>query len=588
MDGTFIDVVIKKLQWLFDHPEVTWSGSGIYALSLAGSAALAVASWCFWRKKKFPPSSEEHLRQPLPAQNITNQFNSDGGEQNIAQGDHATGKLVNNHGPVISTSGNQSPAIQGRDVTVNYNNLPPDWMQYAEEFGVTKAAIASFFKILEQEKVQPGDLDSKLREIAFRYKELLLRFEAVTSDDPQVQALKEQAKQAIEKGEYDRADALLNQAKERDRAAVATLKASLAEQQAALEKRQLSEVQSCVSQANLQRLQYRYEKSAQYYQEAAAALPEGYEGERAEYFHAAGHDLDNIARYGQAMFLYEQSLSMHREIGNRKGEAESLNNIGGIYWAQGNYKKALYHLEQSLPIRRDVRDKKGEGVTLNNIALLYDAKGNYAKALKYFEQSLSLAREINDKEVEGATLNNIGEIYRQQGNHAAALQYYEHALVISREIKNKHLESRTLNNMGLVYKAQDKLDAALEQYKQSLAIKQQIGDRQGEVATLNNIATIYKTKGNYAAALKQCEQALAIAKEIGAKAEEASGKWNIGLLYKKQGELAKAELYLSRALELKEQLEAANLEKYREGLKLVRTTLWVRAITDTTHERNTP
>lgn len=28
MDGTFIDVVINKLQWLLDHPEVTWSGSG--------------------------------------------------------------------------------------------------------------------------------------------------------------------------------------------------------------------------------------------------------------------------------------------------------------------------------------------------------------------------------------------------------------------------------------------------------------------------------------------------------------------------------------------------------------------------------
>ncbi len=573
MDGNVIDFVCDKLQWLLDHPEVTWSGSGIYALSLTGSAVLVVAACVRQRKKKSPSPSEEHLRQPLPAQNITNQFNSGGGKQNIAQGDHAIGKKVDNHGPVISTSDNQSPAIQGRDVTVNYNNLPPDWMQYAEEFGVTKAALASFFKILEQEKVPPGDLDSKLREIAFRYKELLLRFEAVTSDDPQVQALKEQAKQAIEDGEYDRADALLNQAKERDRAAVATLKASLAEQQAALEKRQLSEAQSCVSQAVLQRLQYRYEKSAQYYQEAAAALPEGRKAERADYLGGAGQDLYYIADYAEALRLDEQSLSIHREIGDRKGEAKSLNNISLIYQNQGDYGKALEYSEQDLAITRELGDKEGEGVTLNNIATLAMDKGDYSKALKYLEQSLPLRREAKDKEGEGITLNNIGEIHRQQGNHAAALRYYDRALAIAREIKDKATESKVLNNISLVYKAQEKYDEALEYSKQDLAISQQIGDRRGYGTTLNNIAAIYEAKGDYDAALKQYEQALAIAKEIGNKDGEATYSWNIGAIFYKQGELAKAELYLSRAVELGTQLEHPDLEDWRMVLEAVRAML---------------
>jgi hypothetical protein len=83
MDGNVIDVVCDKLQWLIDHPEVTWSGSGIYALSLTGSASavLAVAA-CVWRRKK--------------KSSITNQFNSNG-EQNIGQGQNAVGKQVNNY-----------------------------------------------------------------------------------------------------------------------------------------------------------------------------------------------------------------------------------------------------------------------------------------------------------------------------------------------------------------------------------------------------------------------------------------------------------------------------------------------------------
>lgn len=596
MDGNVIDVVCEKLQWLLDHPEVTWSGSGIYALSLTGSAVLAVAACVRRRKKKSPAGNE---------------FTCNGGEQNINQGNNGIAKQINNYfgqplkprtliiaslaaagvisvvfvsydyfarkpAPSVtqnSTSGPQSPAIIGPNATVNYGVPPELFAKYVSELGVTDSALDSFFKILEEQQVARGDLDSKLREIAFRYKELLQRFEAVTSDDPQVKALKEQAKQAIENGEYDRADALLNQAKERDRAAAAKLKEGIAEQQDALEKRQLSEAQSCVKQADLQRLQYRYKKSAQYFQEAAAALPEGHECERAVYLGAAGYDLVLIAYYSDALSLFEQSLSISHAIGDRNGEAKSLNSIGQIYQYQGDYGKALDDLEQSLLIYREVGDKEGEGTTLNNIAMLAGKKGDYPKALKHLEQSLPLRREAKDKDGEGTTLNNIGSIHHVQKDYAAALRYYEQALTIAREIKNKQGESTYLNNIGVVYYAQENYDAALEQYEQSLAIKQHIGDRRDEGTVLNNIAAIYEAKGDHAAALKQYEQALAIAKEIGNKDGEATCSENIGWIYKEQGELAKAEQYISRAVELGTQLELPELKEWREALEDVRAKL---------------
>uniref|UniRef100_UPI00405686E0 tetratricopeptide repeat protein n=1 Tax=Candidatus Electronema sp. TaxID=2698783 RepID=UPI00405686E0 len=573
MDGNVIDVVCDKLQWLLDHPEVTWSGSGIYALSLTGSAVFAVAVYVRRRKKKSPPSSEEHLRPPLPAQNITNQFNSGGGEQTNLQGDHGIAKQVNNHGPVISTSGNQSPAIHGPNATVNYNNMPPNWTQYTEEFGVTKAALTSFFKILQEPQVPPGDLDSKLREFACQHKELKLRLQVISSDDPEVKVLKKQAEQAFDNGRFSEVEELLNQAKERDRAAVATLKASVAEQQAALEKRQLSEAQSCVEQADLQRLQYRYEKSAQYYQEAAAALPEGRKAERADYLGAAGQDLKQIARYEEALRLYEQSLSISRAIGDKEGVARLLQLISHIYHVQGDYKKALEHLGQSLSIFRKLSHKEGEGATLNSIAAIHLDKGDYPNALKYLEQSLLLAREIKVKKGEATILNNIGQIHLKQKNYATALQCYEQALAIGREIKDKLIESGCLNSIGQVYHDQENYDAALEQYEQSLAIIQRIGDRRNEGAALNNIGKSYEAKGDYAAALKQYEQSLAIAKEIGDKDGEAVTSWNIGVLYEKQVNLAEAKQYMNRAVELGTQLEHPDLELWRKALEEVRAKL---------------
>lgn len=535
MDGTVIDLAINKLQWLFDHPEVTWSGSGIYALSLTGSAVLVIASCVFRRKKK---------------SSVSNKFNCNGGEQNIAQGDHAIGKQINNYGV--------SPEL---------------FAQYVSELGVTDSALASFFKILEEQQVARGDLDSKLREIAFRHKELLLRFEAVQSDDPEVRSLKVQAKDAIEDGRFAEAENLLAQARERDREAVSRMKASIAEQQAALEKRQLSEAASCAEQADLQRLQYRYDKSAQYYQEAATVLPEGRKAKRADYLSAAGYNLKQITRYSEALSLYEQSLSISREIGDRKGEGILLNNISQIYKIQGDYGNTLQYLEQSLLICREVGNKRVEGITLNNIAMTYLTKGDDPKALQYIEQSLALLREIHDKAGKGWSLNNIGMIHYTRGNYAAALEYYTKALPIAREIKDKATESKVLNNISQVYRAQGKLDAALEYSEQDLAITRQIGDRQGEGITLNNIAAIYEEKGDYPAALKQCEQALVIAQEIGDKDGDAVTCGNIGLLYEKQGELTKAEPYLSRAVDLAKQLEHPKLEEWREALQEVRAKL---------------
>jgi len=244
---------------------------------------------------------------------MDNHFENKDGDQNIAQGKNPIAKQINNYG------------------------VPPETLiSYAEEFGVTKSALTSFFKILEQEQVPSWELDSKLREIAERYRELLRRFQTISSDDPEVRNLKAQAKGAIEDGRFAEAEELLAQARERDREAVARMKAVIAEQQAALEKRQLSEAESCRDQAILQQLQYHHVKAAEFFKEAVVALPEERKAERAECLGAAGSALERVARYAEALFLFKQSLAIYREIGNRKKEGWLLNNISAIYYSSEN------------------------------------------------------------------------------------------------------------------------------------------------------------------------------------------------------------------------------------------------------------
>ncbi len=197
---------------------------------------------------------------------MTNHFTSGGGEQNIAQGDHAIGKQVNNYG--IS---------------------PEVFAGYVSKLAVTESALASFFKILEEQQVAPGDLDSKLREIAAQHKELLARV-----GDNQA------AKQAIDAGDYAKAEELLEDIARHHSLAAAEAHAD---------------------NARLQRVQLRYAKAAAYWQKAAVLLPEESQKERSRYLNKAAYDLDRIGRYKEALPLYEQSLAIWQEIGDRAGKA---------------------------------------------------------------------------------------------------------------------------------------------------------------------------------------------------------------------------------------------------------------------------
>ncbi|MDU9047295.1 MAG: tetratricopeptide repeat protein [Candidatus Electrothrix sp. Rat3] len=455
-----------------------------------------------------------------------NTFESKGRDQNIAhQGDGAVGKQEN-VGQGVDGDGNMISGTGNVTVNKHYGISEERFDELKDHLSITDLALRNFFKILEEQQIPCDDLDAKLREIASHYKELLARLATVQSEDPEVQRLKQEAGQAIEAGEYDKAEDLLNQAEALDLKAIEQMEKTA-------KQRRISAATTNAEQAELQRVQLRYAKAAEYWQKAAALLPEGEKKDRANSLGNAGYDLDRISRYSEALPLYEQSLAIRQEIGDRKGEGTTLNNISQIYHDRGNYDTALKYLKQSLIIRREIGDRAGEGSTLNNISQIYHDRGEDHMALKYLEQSLTISQEIGDRAMEGTTLNNIAGIHRARGDYDTALEYLEQTLTIDREI----------------------------------------GDRVGEGTTLNNIGQIYKARGDYDTGLKYLEQSLVITQEVGDWAGEAVTSWNIGLTYAEQGDLAKAEQYMARTVEIEEAIGLPTLEESRKALEAVRAAL---------------
>ena len=159
-------------------------------------------------------------------------------------------------------------------------------------------------------------------------------------------------------------------------------------------------------------------------------------------------------------------------------------------------------------------DRRGEAITLNNIGLVYSALGDKQQALDYYQQALPLSRGVGDRSGEAVTLNNIGGVYSVLGEKQQALDYYQQALPLRRAVGDRSAEATTLNNIGRIYDDLEEKQEALDYYQQALPLRRAVGERSGEATTLGNIASLEKSRGDLQTALSLVEQSIEILEDL--------------------------------------------------------------------------
>jgi tetratricopeptide (TPR) repeat protein len=74
-----------------------------------------------------------------------------------------------------------------------------------------------------------------------------------------------------------------------------------------------------------------------------------------------------------------------------------------VYSNQGNYAKAMDYYFKALKINDELGDKRGQAANLTNLGNLFSNQGNYAKALEYYFKALKIDEEIGKKGVKLST-----------------------------------------------------------------------------------------------------------------------------------------------------------------------------------------
>lgn len=176
----------------------------------------------------------------------------------------------------------------------------------------------------------------------------------------------------------------------------------------------------------------------------------------------------------KAIGYYEQSLAIHRQIGNLDGLASQYGNIGLLLSSQQDTAKAIDYLKRSLALYEKLGYRESIATSQINLAHAYREFGNYTLALDYAKRSLALRRQLADKKGISLSTLILGSIYRKKGDCATAIPILEEAVALVGNLGLRSYQSEALNSLADCYTSTGRPEMAAQLYPKVIALNDSI------------------------------------------------------------------------------------------------------------------
>jgi predicted ATPase len=181
---------------------------------------------------------------------------------------------------------------------------------------------------------------------------------------------------------------------------------------------------------------------------------------------------NNEGNFNEAHLLAEKSLQMARGLADRQSEAFSLSILGGFILLQGNLAEAIPLLEQSLAIYRELGDKIGQAGTIDWLSI---NNSDLARAASYAREGLKLCRELGDLAGVASILTTLARLTYSQGDFSSPTPWLEEVLSLSRQLGDQVREDEALITYGTLAYWQGAYQRAIAFYEEGILLGEKIG-----------------------------------------------------------------------------------------------------------------
>ena len=276
----------------------------------------------------------------------------------------------------------------------------------------------------------------------------------------------------------------------------------------------------------------------------------------------------------QALRYRTQALELFRQRQHVLGEAQVLGNIGYSHFLLGDPQQAESFTTQALTAHRATDNPLDVAIMLDNLGLIYAATGEMQAALAYHQQALQSFKALGRRSDEGIALTNLAQAFSTLGNYLQALEMYKQSFALA---TNPAEQGLALRGMGVQYFLQGEVVKAVEFYEQALPLYRQVNNRRHEAWLLSDLGYCFTQLADYPRAQEHLTQALVLSRTLQMRNFEAWGLYRLSVLHVQSKQPEKALDTIAQTLSLSRltgdnRLEAEAL-RLRASLELERGDL---------------
>lgn len=156
----------------------------------------------------------------------------------------------------------------------------------------------------------------------------------------------------------------------------------------------------------------------------------------------------------QANRYYRDALNLYPQT-DKAGRGATLNNLGLTWFFLNNRKKCIDSLNESLTIFRELQDRRGEALALVNLGAAYTLLANDPlKAIGLLQEAITKLDILNDKTSEAAALDKIGVAWHNMGKSEMAGLSFQHAIELYQSAGDAQGEAAVRKHMRILSEEQ--------------------------------------------------------------------------------------------------------------------------------------
>ncbi|MGC9358273.1 MAG: ATP-binding protein, partial [Anaerolineae bacterium] len=212
-------------------------------------------------------------------------------------------------------------------------------------------------------------------------------------------------------------------------------------------------------------------------------------------------------RYEAAQEDARAALVVYERLGDEKGRAALLGQLGRNLLDAENDPEAIRCLQKALPIHEAADDLVGQIRCLMGLARAAQNRGDLSQAQNYCERSLALAKTTQDPRWISYTLSSVGLGYIDLGDMDAAETYLRQALDLAKRSQGKRRVAITRVRLAHVALQRGDFEAAHHRLQTALQTLHDVQDVSWEGYALSLLGEIDLLRGKIIVAKESLEAA---------------------------------------------------------------------------------